>query len=255
MPNPNRGKVSYHQQPREITKSSKADEDKMSTDTARTFKLIKFIHARYTNEFQAGKIRMGSVAGYRNNDELDQGCRQDPKENLGAVYQGDKIVVTINGLQVGEIAGPMEVRQEIDNISYLLSMVAITDQNPRASYGSLQLDPRLGALGDKAVIVTNVTEFQKRLKSAIDGRGDLGSHPGLGNRASGFVEYVDLAIHHGDIGPFRKSVAFAFQHEWRLALLDRNERGLDEIFLEVGDLTDITMVVDSRKLLAKSKLP
>jgi len=62
------------------------------------------------------------------------------------------------------IAGPVEIRRKIDEISYLLCMTAITDRNLNAAFGPLQLDPRLSQLGDKAVIVTNVTEFQKRLE-------------------------------------------------------------------------------------------
>lgn len=215
----------------------------------RIIALIKFINSRWVEAFRAGKIRMGSVAGFRKEQEEDLGRRHDMSENLSAVYQPDQITLKINNIKIDGLAGPVEMRRDVDDISYLFCMTAITDRALNAANGSLQLDPRLTNLGDRAVVVHNVAEFSRRLSKAIDGRVDLGSHGGSGNRGSGLVEYIDLSNYQGDVGPFRKSDNFKFQHEWRLALLDRHEKRLDQLFLEVGDLYDITSAHDSTAII------
>ena len=78
----------------------------------------------------------------------------------------------------------------------------------------------------------------------------LRSHPGNGGRASGLVEYIDFLQHHGEVGPFRNSHDFAYQQEWRLALIDKTlTRREDHLFLDIDDISDISFVMDTEKLL------
>ncbi len=216
----------------------------------RTLGLIKFIMREHVSSFRSGRIRMGSVRSYREQYEQDAGGRNDPREHLGTILQPDRIRMDINGILIEGLAAPVEIRPDTDDISYLLCLTAITDHSLNAAGGILKSDPELLHLGDAAVIVQNVDQFQKRLKAGICATGFLRSHVGQNRRASGLVEYVDFSAYHGDLGPFKKSKDFAFQQEWRLALAaSREEPRADHLFLEIGDLSDVTAVMDSADVL------
>lgn len=215
----------------------------------RILALIKFIDSRWSDQFRAGRIRMGSVASFRKQYESDFGRRQDFNENLLALYQPDKSIISINDNIISDLAGPVDVRLNNDDFSYLFCMTAITDLDIDRGGGCFSLDSALVNLGDSAIIVTNVSEFLRRLRSCISETGWLSGRSDESGKFSSPIEYVDLDTFHGRLGLFRKSSQFAFQHEWRVALADALEQGLEEIFLEVGDLTDITTVMASEHLL------
>ena len=211
---------------------------------------VRFMEWQWVDSFRAGRIRLGSVEKYRTEYEDQQGGRNDPDEHLGSLYQSDQVTIRIGGQIIGGVSGPVRIRQNFDECSYVLCMTAVTDRDLNKAGGNFKLDKRLLGLGDAAVVVTDPGEFQHRLKVAIDKVPWLRAHPGSGGKASGLVEYVDFSKHHGDIGPFRKSVEFRYQHEWRLALIDVEKANQDDhLFLDVGDISDITIAVDGEMLV------
>ncbi|MDR6873539.1 hypothetical protein J2Y55_004566 [Bosea sp. BE125] len=212
------------------------------------FSLVKFISEEWVEEFRRGRIRMGSVASFRRDDAHDDGGRQDVLENLASMFQPERIVMKIDDIEVEGLAGPVEIRHGTDEMTYLLCMTVVTDRSLNAGQGSLLLDSRLARLGDKAVIVRDVKEFKRRIQNDLSRRGYFAHHRGQ-ERCDGIVDYVDMTVHHGHFGPFRKSNAFAFQSEWRLAILDTRGLHEDAIFLEIGDISDITTVMDSTVLV------
>lgn len=212
--------------------------------------LMRFMDRRWTGDFQAGRIRMGTVEKYRKEYEDQEGGRNDPDEHVQALYQPEQVVISVGGRMIGGVEGPVRVRRVFDECSYLLCMTAITNRDLNAALGDFRFDRRLRGLGDAAVLVTDAREFTRRLKAGIDQVPWLRSHPESGGIASGLVEYVDFSTYHGEVGPFRKSLAFRYQHEWRLALIDSTEgRREDHLTLQIGDISDITRVIETDKLL------
>lgn len=218
--------------------------------SARVMALIKIMDSKYLDSFCSGRIRMGTVRSYRECYEADGGGRNDPNENMGVIFQPDQVVIKINGITLEGLAAPIEIRPEVDDFSYLFCMTAITDRAVNAAGGVMKLSPELLKLGDVAVVVVNIAQFYAQLKAGIEAHGFLRSHANSDRRASGLVEYVDFEKHHGAVGPFRKSDKFAFQHEWRLSLIDsRLQSGSDHLFLDIGKLHRITQVMKTIDLI------
>lgn len=214
--------------------------------------LIRFMQWKYVESFRNGSIRLGLIEKYRTDYEDNYGGRNDPDDHLESLFQPDLVKVTVGGRVVGEIAGPLKIRQNSDAWSYALCMTAVTDRHLNAAGGHWKADRRLLGLGEAAVVITDLAEFQKRLKAGIDKVDWLRSHANSGGRASGLIEYVDFSQHHGNIGPFRKSLKFAYQQEWRLALIDKTEsRRSDHLFLEIGDISDISFAMETKKLISE----
>jgi len=98
-------------------------------------------------------------------------------------------------------------------------------------------------------MVKNTHEFITRLHAAANKAGfKCGCRP---------VVYIDVAAHTGRTGLFRKPSEFAYQNEYRFAVLTE---GLGPIKLMLGDLSDITTEVSptrdihtlTRGILARS---
>ncbi len=214
--------------------------------------MMRFMKHEYTSDFRAGRIRMGTVEKYRKEYADQEGGRNDPDEHLLSLFRPEQIVIRVGGQIVGDVQGPVKIRRTLDECSYLLCMTAITDRDLNAVFGDFKLDRRMLGLGDAAVLITHGEDFIQRLRAGINKVPWLRSHQGSGGVASGLVEYVDFSTYHGELGPFRKSVDFRYQHEWRVALIDSTEsRREDHLTVDMGDISDITKVVDTKDLITK----
>ena len=89
--------------------------------------------------------------------------------------------------------------------------------------------------GDAFVIVTNVTEFIRRVVSAANEKRD-----GIRSVESRMVEYYDADEDSGDVGRFRKRSQFAYQNEFRIVV---EPGSIGPRNLCVGSLLDITSEV------------
>ena len=99
-----------------------------------------------------------------------------------------------------------------------------------------QIDPKLLEFGESTLIFTDPNKFQERL---YDAARKLNR-----NMQANLVIYVPND-YVGEIGLFRKRQSYAYQSEWRLALFD----GLgNPIKLELGDLTDISILIPTSEL-------
>jgi len=220
-------------------------------DFPRIYSLIRFFRAEHVEDFRSGHIRLGSVRSYRENYQDEPGKKNDDTEFLSDLHQPDKVTIEINELQLKGICSPVKIRRNLDHCSYLLCMSAITDRFLNEHNGVQRFSPDLLALGQKAVFIIHVDEFIRRINEAVLKTDHFFSYPEADGRISGLVEYVDFNSYHGQIGPFRKSYEYAFQLEWRVALVyvwDDIGPYPDHIFLEVGDLSDIMSTVDSSEL-------
>ena len=217
----------------------------------RIFSLIKFLRAEHVEDFRSGRLRLGSVESYRERHQDDSGRRNDDAEFLAHFFQPDNVIVELNGYRIGDICAPIEIRMNFEHRSYLLCMSSVTDRFLNSGCGVQKLSPDLVSLGQNAVIVYHVEEFKRRIKEAVLKIGYLKGYPDSDNRIAKLVEYVDFASFDGRVGPFRKSDEYSFQLEWRVAVVDVRETIAypDHIWLEVGDISDITSTVDSSVFL------
>ena len=183
---------------------------------------------------------------YQQNYEKELGRRNDKNEHISALYQPDKIVFKFNNIELEGLAGPVEIRNSEDERTYMLCMTAITDRFMNEGGGRQRFDPRLASLGENGIVIANVAEFVRRLADAVVREQVYRYHLEGAGRLCDLVEYVDFSSHHGEVGPFRKGIEYRFQHEWRAVISIRSDLPLplpDSIFLDLGDLSDITTVI------------
>jgi hypothetical protein len=98
-------------------------------------------------------------------------------------------------------------------------------------------------LGQYGVLVSNWIEFKRRLFKEVQR---------LGYKIrSELVEYYDPKIFHGDFSEidavFKKHNIYQHQREYRFAI-DSGITGNDPIFIDIGDISDITMRINPREL-------
>jgi hypothetical protein len=160
-------------------------------------------------------------------------ARSDRFEGADEIHQPRDIV----SLQIGgddgrpalelkpHLAGPFSFARSAPswNVFCMHGMRVVTDP---------LVDERNFRFGDSFVIVLDTAAFIERFRDEAKARGLQPEwRP---------VEYFNAAEHSGDVGPFRKSHAFDYQREFRLALWP-GEPG--PITLRLGDLTDLTSPV------------
>jgi len=103
----------------------------------------------------------------------------------------------------------------------------------RSADRPFRADPRIYEFGDSGVLITDLDQFDERLKAAVL-RERLELHAGL-------VEYVDTETFSGDLGVFRKFSEFDFQREVRFAIDPGNA---EPIQIRLGPIDDISIQFD-----------
>jgi len=95
--------------------------------------------------------------------------------------------------------------------------------------------------GDTAVIINEPNEFLNRLTTAAKSKGF--------EVTKNFITYKDLSNHNGLLDPFIKDEQYSHQQEFRVLLSKTPAKTTPEsITLELGDLSDICMTLDSKAI-------
>ncbi|KEZ65532.1 hypothetical protein C5I_0135885 [Pseudomonas syringae pv. syringae FF5] len=122
---------------------------------------------------------------------------------------------------------------------------------PGESGGQITISHRFKKFGDHVIMITNQTEFFRRLSIAIS------THPYLYDSdyfegGHGQVEYIDMHNHNGLTGLFRKDLEYAWQSEYRLCLGARAEalNAHGALELDIGDISDISNIIPTEKFVS-----
>lgn len=101
----------------------------------------------------------------------------------------------------------------------------------RESAASTLVDPRNRAFGDTFAALIQFDEFMRRVKAAV-----LNTDQEL---LYNLVEYVDEGSYSGQMGIFKKDSCFAYQSEFRIALVP----GVGVPYkLRIGNISDIVTI-------------
>jgi hypothetical protein len=197
---------------------------------------VKFGQRQHLEEFRNdGLLHMNSQT-YFSRLEADS-VRADRFEGSDRIIQpsalqrmtienadGTKIVILPQHL-----AGPLLIGLGKKPPCNIFCMFAVT----KLTIGPF-VDERNFAFGDSFVIVLNTQEFIDRVCSAA-AMARLDCDYGL-------VEYYDVEAYTGEIGPFSKPSAFAYQNEFRFVIHPGSRQPMR---LNVGSLLDITTPIHS----------
>ncbi len=201
----------------------------MSIGADRVLRLIRFSSARYIQDFVTGTLYLNTLGYYA--QEESNPARSDVREGGAQWLQPEtaKLAVKINGVfhHIPGICGPIRHTKDEDLMVNVFCMYALRTSHLAAGMPEL-IDPRNFSFGDTFAVITDGNEFLRRVRSAAESA----SHA-LECR---LVEYVDESTYEGPIGPFRKSSAFSYQSEFRIALFPGTG---DPYRLQIGDISDI----------------
>jgi hypothetical protein len=197
--------------------------------------LIKILPNEYANDFLDGKLCFNTDEFFTRIDAKDE-VRFDHSENADESWQIKRLAIQDSSgeyISIGGIINPVICRypEETKDKVNLLCMYA---------YNNLVddiFDERNLSFGCTAIIITDISEFIKRIKLAAHLLNKEVDHAP--------IEYVNKETYHGEIGPFVKFNNFSYQNEFRFILT--NGKGRRE-FLEIGNIRDITMVIPSSEI-------
>tara|TARA_R110002050_G_scaffold189455_16_gene324049 strand:- start:1607 stop:2275 length:669 start_codon:yes stop_codon:yes gene_type:complete len=198
--------------------------------------LAKILPQKFLNDFLDGNLHLNSDAFFARIDN-DGFLRSDPNEGADEAIQFENISIKDKEgkwVPIGGAKNPLIYRYSNKKSRNILCLYMFTTKQ------SYEFDKRNMEFGDVAVVIKDLKEFIKRIKTASTKK-EMGLFQAP-------VEYLDKKVHHGKMGPFRKFSEYEYQSEFRFVLDSEVQRTEKFIKLPIGDIRDITMVCTSDKL-------
>ena len=203
----------------------------------------KYVHS-FLND---GLIYMNNINYFRKLESTDIALRGDPNEGLAASFQAEKMILELNGRTIKDLVGKLDLRIENNDNINIYSMTKISDGKIfEAGDSGLFLSRNFLEFGDRAIAITNINEFEKRLKAAMLKAPDI--EPLYEDRViARQVNYLCHNGHHREMDIFSKFDSYSWQYEWRFAFRTRLVKGAYS--LRLGNLLDIAHVFETEFLL------
>lgn len=198
--------------------------------------LAKILPQRYMTDFLDGNLYMNTDEFFTETESVDV-LRSDIHEGVDEARQFKRISIKAGPGIWTPIEGalsPLMYRYGGKEVRHVLCMYMFTDKP------NFRFDQRNIGFGDAAVLITDLKEFVRRIKTAAEATGKRLLH--------GPVEYVDKHFHDGQMGPFRKFSEYEYQSEFRFVMIGTTGESRKPIRLSVGSIRDIVMVSSSAKL-------
>jgi hypothetical protein len=191
--------------------------------------LFKFGKREHIEQFvYDGLIYMNSASYFRSLEK--DTVRKDKHENASHSLQADGATLRVEKdgkwIDIGTIKGPIVSSDGSDRDTNVFCMYAF-----RESASKSLIDPRNFEFGDTYAILKDADEFLRRVRETAKTENIV--------LKLGLVEYVDRTTYNGKIGVFRKFSEFAYQSEFRLAVVTGKEMPFS---FRIGDISDISMI-------------
>ena len=213
-----------------------------------------FSQKKYVCSFMEGRVHAKRLSYFKGIESSDDSGRADKHEGVIGWFQPGYGRLTLNGMDfTSDLAGPIEIQRshlDFKNVFCVyaahsgdIDMGNLDHDNIEALRKQLRLSENCQNLGRYAVVIKNIPEFLKRIKSAAEKKG---------YRISGrLVKYYDPASFHGSFSDreavFRKQNEYMYQQEYRF-VIDTLAVGDWPIDLEIGDLRDISSCFETSRI-------
>lgn len=218
------------------------------------FLCIKITERKYAEAFQAGQLYMNSLQHFRGT--IDQQLRGDIYEGIyGTVGKKD---ISQFGAETGFVLDKQLVNMMIgdlflidEGLKYVKLFCMYMLKYSPAKNEIQSMDERTLDFGDTFVIIKDLDEFHRRIVYAMQKRNQ--DFEGLEDAA---VEYLSNEEGTRQWGPFKKTDNYEWQQEYRFALYPKEnskEFTTEASCLDVGDLTDITVIGDMHELWERTQ--
>jgi hypothetical protein len=192
--------------------------------------LFKFGQRQHLDPFRsAGRVYMSPQSDFAGlESDLVRGDRLEDTDQIHQPRNIAELRIDDLTLLPADLAGPVYVRLSESTPCNLFCTFAVIG----AVVGPF-VDERNFGFGDSFIILLDAGVFIDRMRRAA-------SSVGFRTFSHGMVEYYDAQTYSGPTGPFRKSSAFAYQQEFRIAV----EPGASKpVVLSLGSLADITSTI------------
>ncbi|RLA07216.1 MAG: hypothetical protein DRQ51_06820 [Gammaproteobacteria bacterium] len=178
---------------------------------------------------------MQRLSNYRKIERSEIG---DPNEGLSGLHQADQIKsFRFNGKEIKkQIVGSVKMRVSNTPNPFIFPSYALTEKQFVNTKNNI--DKRCLEFGDTALLITDFTEFHKRIAKNINETDGI---------YRGLVKYIDDKTFNGRMSVFNKFKGFNHQNEYRIALY-RNSKN-DTLKFNIGSLKDISEIYPSSILL------
>ena len=219
-----------------------------------------FDDKKYATDFIKGNLFSNRLSFFRNLEESQDANRGDKNEGVVGLFQPEQVNLEINGRILNDLAGPISIKMNWhDNLNIFCIYAAhsgnfqsLSTENFDEFKKQLEIPEECLNLGKYAVVVTNVSQFIERVQLAVE-KNNYGLRADL-------VEYYNPETFNGSFNEheaiFKKRDEYKHQKEYRFAF-DSGVTGNDSLVVEIGDISDITMLCDVSEVNVKleMKLP
>ena len=220
--------------------------------------LVKFLkEEQHANDLIGGKIYAKNLSYFKKIEDPESANRNDRHEGVVSWLQPDQGHLVLNGIDfTPDLAGPIEIQKNWLNHLCIYCVYAghtgdlglenIFSENTDLLRKQLEIPEDCLELGKYAVVVKNVTEFFNRIEKSAKSEDYR-----FGRR---LVEYYDPETFHGSFSDneaiFKKRDEYSHQREYRF-VFEPLIIGTDHIELDIGDIGDIAMRIDSADINKK----
>ncbi|MCK5602822.1 hypothetical protein KAR91_13155 [Candidatus Pacearchaeota archaeon] len=213
-------------------------------DEDRVIIAVKFSKNEHTTSLQKeGLIYMNPVSYFQKLDNDKH--RGDGKENLTHVWQPDQVMLRMNEHTIAaeDIAGTIDVYNPPDDknqATHIFCLSCLSEKDMvRDDYKIFDDCVREFKDTDTMLIITNLTEMDRRLRNALQ---KLESDGLIVKPNYDRVSYVDYSSYHGEVDIFTKSTCYEYQKEWRLTVSTPKYSKVPFQF-KVGNIEDISIAL------------
>ena len=217
--------------------------------------LVKFFEKEhYASDFVGGKMYSNTLGYAKKREDEDRSGRADRDEGTTAWLQPGQVDLKLSGIDLSDaLAEPLQIQMNwLDGLHIYCMSAGHTGSLDKTNLSTLDIEYLRQKLlipedcldlGEFAVVIHNVTEFFRRMDVAVKAN----NWP----YARGLVGYYNPATFHGDFhgieAAFRKQNQFDHQREYRF-VFDVGSTGNAHLEFEIGDISDITLRVNSSQL-------
>ncbi|WP_375724586.1 hypothetical protein LXN10_03695 [Arcobacter sp. KX21116] len=226
-------------------------------------KIIFFVKTfekkEYMLDFLNGKLYLNKLSYFKKIEEELENNRADEKEGLCAVFQAKNTKFEINGYQLKDIVGPIEMKDPlIDNIHILCLFAGSTNEDNIIEGNKfkrnkldeiakdLNISDNFKNLGKYCVLIHNTSKFIDRVVKTVKKLNYYAK--------AGLVKYYDYNSFNGSFqnldAAFNKRNQYNHQKEYRFAI-DTNNTVKEALVLDIGNIEDIATQIDLTDLKIK----
>ncbi len=205
---------------------------------------IKFGQKEHIEQLQKeGLIYMNTFDYFRECEDKEIG---DSNENINYLFQADKSEVMIDNYKLTKENGliNLTINAPFMNNPFLTHGFCISciSKGDEIREDFKIFDDKVTDFGDTLLIIYNQKIFIERIEKALREifEKNLAEY-WQGNK----VEYIDFNTYQGEIGPFRKSLLYKHQQEWRLGVRAKNHN--HPFIFKIGSIEDISKIQSVEK--------